>query len=519
MAIALALGTIFLIPFLFNYAVAWIMYYWGHWWEHDTQIPPEYPSFFPYLGSAIPFILDNQNFLKRATSISGKLTSARICFLGSDIYLFQDRETVARIWKQPLLGSPIEVYSYTLKNFFGMHDRALSSYRQDNSGPFTKPFPGTNVPSESRVDHITHKGFLRALSGPGLMPTTHRFMQGLERRFDDLHLSTEWTQYPSIVEFFQDIVGGSLLQAIFGPTLLHLNPTFIQDLWQFDNNVPRLARGMPAFILPKPYRTRQRLRDQLKNWYAYAREHFDESLVQTDGDGDPIWGSELMRYRQRTVLQVPNHDDESLASADLGLAWGSVGNTIPCAMMAIIHIFKDQSLLARVRLGLRDGYGEISGADVEPKRLTQDPLLSSIYAETLRLYVQCYFVVSSPLLDVSLGKWWFPKGNIGLVNSGISHMDKSFWNTKRGAYPVQSFWADRFLRDSSDPTSGPMNPDLENDASSSRNVGGGESSFSLDSLEGSWIPFGGGHAICPGRFLAKHAIIFYMRPNNESVRR
>lgn len=203
-----------------------------------------------------------------------------------------------------------------------MHWRALSTYREDNSGPYPKPYPGSNVPSESRVDHITHKGFLMAFSGPGLTPTTQRFMEGLEARLDDLLLSQEWTQFPDLVKFFQDVVGGSLVQAIFGPALLSINPTFLDDLWMFDNNVPWLARGVPRIILPGPYRIRQRLRNQLKNWYSYARKHFNKALIDINGDGDPIWGSELMRYRQRKVLKIPNHDDDSLASADLGLAWG-----------------------------------------------------------------------------------------------------------------------------------------------------------------------------------------------------
>ena len=239
-----------------------------------------------------------------------------------NLYLFQDRVTVARIWKQPSLGSPIAVYIYTLKNLFGMPQDGLSAYRNDNSGPYAKPYPGSDVVPEKRIDHITHKGFMRALSGQDLPPTTQRFMRALEGRLETLPLSQEWVRFPDLVKFFQGVVGSSLVQAVFGPTLLALNPTFIEDLFQFDSDVPWLARAVPSFLLPGPYRVRRRLRCQIKQWYAYAREHFDYSLINGDGDADPIWGSELIRYQKEKVLPVLDQDDESLASADLALAWG-----------------------------------------------------------------------------------------------------------------------------------------------------------------------------------------------------
>lgn len=67
--ISIMLGVLFLIPFLFNYGLAWVMYYWEYQKVKESQIPPEYPSFIPYLGAAIPFITDNRTFLKRVTLV------------------------------------------------------------------------------------------------------------------------------------------------------------------------------------------------------------------------------------------------------------------------------------------------------------------------------------------------------------------------------------------------------------------------------------------------------------------
>jgi hypothetical protein len=134
--------------------------------------------------------------------------------------------------------------------------------------------------------------------------------------------------------------------------------------------------------------------------------------------------------------------------------------------------------------------------DIEPGTFMKDVLVSSIYAETLRLYVKTYFMVSSPHKDVHLGKWLLPKSCIGLMNAGISQFDKSFWNERGGEHPVNSFWADRFIIDPTDPYSGPVAPlareypVTEASRASHRQTPEGRS-FTMEGTEGSWFPFGG----------------------------
>lgn len=87
-----------------------------------------------------------------------------------------------------------------------------------------------------------------------------------------------------------------------------------------------------------------------------------------------------------------------------------------------------------------------------------------------------------------------PKGAVGLVSSGILHKDKSFWNTKDGVHPVESFWAERFITDPKDPDSGPVRADVHDPIlrhERLEKIKDGKSSFSLKGLEASWMPYGG----------------------------
>ncbi|CAD6447907.1 65795566-4059-423b-9ce8-6320b22c028f [Sclerotinia trifoliorum] len=349
----------------------------------------------------------------------------------------------------------------------------------------------TNVLAKDRVDHITHQGFHRALSGPGLIPTSRRYVSALTVRLDEKRFSTNWAEMEDFSNFFRDVVSSSLIEFLYGPTMIRLNPEFMKELWGFDASVPWLARGVPSFIKPSAYKPRENCVAQLKLWYSYARKHFTKSSISPDGDGDPYWGSNLMRYRQEKLLAVKNHDDDALARMDLGLAWGSVGNTIPCAMLSAFHIFKGPVLLQRVRDEVKVSLGDLKLLEIDLNKFTKNPLLSSIYAETLRLYIKTYFMVSSPHVDVNLGKWTLSKGRIGLMN------------------------ADRFLTDPTDPESGPVtsliraSPDWVEPRREAYEKARqtNQPFFSLDGIEGAWFPYGGGYSTCPGRFLAKSVIL------------
>lgn len=209
-----------------------------------------------------------------------------------------------------------------------------------------------------------------------------------------------------------------------------------------------------------------------------------------------------------TLLKVDGQDDDSLARVDLGLAWASVGNVVPSSICAAFHVFKDPLLLARVRDAAEKHTRQTTGAEINIKALASDPLLLSVYAETLRLYIKVHAAFMSPHEDVTLGKWLLPKGGIAVISSEPAHMDATFWNTKNGKHPLHTFWADRFLVKDSDPSSGPILPEVRRTLSLARDSANDrdEPYFSTEGCEGSWIPYGGGHSMCPGRFFSKHVM-------------
>ena len=165
------------------------------------------------------------------------------------------------------------------------------------------------------------------------------------------------------------------------------------------------------------------------------------------------------------------------------------GNSIPGAFWMVAEVIRDPELLLSVRTTI-----EQSRVESEPGTLNFDfvklcgePLLQSIYAETLRLHVATFIFRGPDRKDLHLGDWRIPQDSALLVSSYSAQTDPKTWSASGDSYcpPANIFWAKRFLRKTAD-----------------KNV-----EFSLRGLSAAWIPYGGGQRICPGRHFAKQEMI------------
>ncbi|PSN67991.1 cytochrome P450 [Corynespora cassiicola Philippines] len=516
-SIKLGLGAIltFLAVSVIQYAVACQRYNHQHAQTSTLQQPPIYPTLFP-LTNIFHLLFNTQSLLERITTHNAHPTSTRLpLFPGTTLTLLQERPSITSLWHSSSVSSPINAFVFVLQHVFGMSEAALAPYRADDSGPFPRPHPKSGIEERNRVAYLVHRNMTTGMVGKGLGPARERLEGGVRRRVGEVlggGSEDGWVEREDLLRFVYEIVGLAVIEALCGPLLLECNPTFVEDFWVYDAKVPFMARAVPRWVMPKAYRARETLLKQLKNWYTTARSRFKKEGLGSDGDSS-AWGSEMMRERQEVLLKVDGQDDASVAAIDLGFIWASVSNVLNATTWATLHMFQDQGLLQQVRSSLDNIIiTDEASHEIPTASLEKDPLLSSIYAETLRFYGKSFLVVSSPHENIEVGgRWVLPKGEIGLVNSHCSHMDKTFWNTRNGKHPVDEFWAERFVQHPTDPDSGPVKPDLRSELKMEKNSEGGTRQegpfFSLDGLDSAWIPYGGGYKKCPGRFLAKSAIM------------
>lgn len=193
----------------------------------------------------------------------------------------------------------------------------------------------------------------------------------------------------------------------------------------------------------------------------------------------------------------------------------SVNNNVNYAgIWTIIEVFKDKTVLSRVRAELEaaEFTGTISYQVVD--RLLSLPLLHSVYAEVLRLRVEVQTVLQNDRDDIRINEWRFPMNSILFVPARPAHKDPDFWNTRDGEHPLDKFWADRFIAYSNDPRSGPrrrtnLARSANKQAQMSKVTGPGEAKYVSSGLANSFMPYGVGERVCPGRFYAKRQILAF----------
>lgn len=194
------------------------------------------------------------------------------------------------------------------------------------------------------------------------------------------------------------------------------------------------------------------------------------------------------------------------------------------SLWAVVEIFRDPVLLDRVRQEAEQCRSKEAAERLDIQLLSQSPLMQSIYAEVLRMRAHMFIVRVPEHKSLKVGEWRVEKGNTVFMSSTVAHMDEEVWNQGRNnEHPLRRFWADRFIKFEDDAESGPRrvrsqcparravasnNGADETNSNDEKSCARKNGEFAIKDVEGSWIPYGGGSRMCPGRHFAKRDIIF-----------
>ncbi|KAG4438382.1 hypothetical protein IFR05_006144 [Cadophora sp. M221] len=485
----------------------------------DDKPPPIMPYALPGIGNMLAFAFDTKSLLSTIIHQFGPNIPVQIRVLNIKLHFISGSESVLAIFRGSRDLTTAPASTLVLENAFGCPKSVRHVFERDNTGILAQPLEGTNpLEPHNRFFSLSHRTFHKHLSGTGLNELASRFMCCLETELTALDIGTEeWTTIPDFYNLIKQTVFKASTTAMCGPTLFALNPDFAGDFWEFDTHITKLFKNLPRWMIPKSFQVRDKLKASVMKWHSYAEEKFyrnDEALQNQEWE--ELYGAKLMRARYEDLMGIDGFNEDAYAAADLGMIWGANANIVPIIGWSMIDTLVRPTLLSQVREEISN-LTDPSTKGLNMPKLLASPLLQSIYSEELRLR-NGVIIQRVPVIDnFKIGNWKFPKGDMIITSSWHEQRDRSVWNegpVNGEVHSVEDFWAERFLVYPNDPNSGPAKPrrDTKTKAKpattdASINDADNQPRFNIDSVTGSYIPYGGGQKICPGRFYAKQEAI------------
>jgi hypothetical protein len=234
------------------------------------------------------------------------------------VFLYQDPITISRIWDVSHLLDFRPMAGHFFINVCGMSPESASLYSSDTTGTKADPVPQSaeaTVQHRHRVHRAIHESDRKGLAGRGLAPTFQAYRAAFDKVISEIS-TQEWIKMDDFWTFIQNTVGAAEIEALFGPSLLKLHPSFLRDFFDFDKLTPWLLKGLS---FSRVERIRETLLEDLRVWDKCVRL---QPPAENVFDGQTNWGSEWTQYRHETFPEF--FDANAMASHDLGVVWGFV---------------------------------------------------------------------------------------------------------------------------------------------------------------------------------------------------
>ncbi|KAF2832521.1 cytochrome P450 [Ophiobolus disseminans] len=260
-------------------------------------------------------------------------------------------------------------------------------------------------------------------------------------------------------------------EAIFGPQNPYRDP-IVAEAWKvFEAGFLTFSMfPMASILFPKLRR---------------ARETVAAAMTQYVHNGGHKSASGLVRMRYEHHHEQFGLSLEDFARGELGNTFAVLGNTTPCALWLLYHIFSDDQVLDDVRREIlalvheqhQDGDEIVHSVDLASIR-DLCPILLSTFQETMRFRA----VNPGPrvlLEDVHLdSRYVLKKGSMLMIPATVQHSDVTAWGDDVGVFDHMRF---------------------------TRKAGTGRKRPNRVAFR----VYGGGHVLCPGRHFASTEIMVF----------
>ncbi|KAK0650000.1 cytochrome P450 [Cercophora newfieldiana] len=460
---------------------------------------PELRGTIPYLSSTLLYMTDMRTFLDRARDM---LRTSRIMSLKlgpETLYIIKGAENVATMFKTTTTRtSPVGQRRFILriqKYLWGAVPADYAKFLNDTSGRAKVPLPGTeNTPESKRYWRILndklHDYFAISSETNALVAV---YQRELSKRLEQDFPTTEWTTI-MVYAFLQKYMASAATTTLLGPRILTVNPDFHNVLWTFDRFVASLVWGLPKWLTPRAWKTRDRLHAAVHRYLYPAVGEFAWDSDSATADWEPVFGSRVNREVIRWMREDGFAPQTIAGAISILFIFGVNGNTTPVAGWMLMETIQRPELLDRIREEVMGTYvtdPKTGERLIDVQKLLALPLLQSVYTESMRLHVSMN-VTREVVGPMSLEGHKLEIGALLQAPTEISHREESVWGVP--GHPASEFWAERHIKyvERVDEKDGTVKL---------------EPQFDMTGRQNDFFPYGGGAPVCPGRFFARQEMM------------
>ncbi|GAP85198.2 putative cytochrome P450 [Rosellinia necatrix] len=479
-------------------------------WHSSAPKPPQLSESIPFISNTIQYLTDAGRFIDRVTE---KLASSRSNIVRFHVglrpaYIVTGPKNVQTVLGSPELLDGNFLQLMLMDKHWGMTRAEIDKFARDKSGRGKTPVPGTaaDVPDGDRywlghdrlyAEYLSSRRHADALAGS----FQRLFAEQLDRRWQPTTTTTrgQWASV-ELSAVLREAMAESAVVSLFGSRVVELNPGLVARYWEFDHVAGRLAWGLPGFLQRRAVAARDRLHGMVRRHVDSAWACFDWDATPEDLAWEPHFGSRLSRETARW-LRDKGFSNHAAAGHTLATLFGLNGNTVPITTWAMIELVRDPELLRAVR----EEIGTVCEVDpgtgarhIDAQRLVNLPLMQSLYVELLRTHVS-FNVTRQATRPLAIEGYPIEKGALVQVCSRIEHYHKDVWGVE--GHPASEFWAYRHVKYVDD-------VQVEGQGQEQGQVKGAKKAqFVMKGRPSSFLPFGGGYVMCPGRHFAKQEIL------------
>ncbi|KAL2016802.1 hypothetical protein VTK56DRAFT_2971 [Thermocarpiscus australiensis] len=417
----------------------------------DAKEPPAILTGIPFLQPLVGMIREKSRFYVRLRDAYRlPIYTLRLPF--QRIYVVNATELIPVLQKQWRVISFASIAA-DAGNVVGMSKAAVEIMKRDLTSDhgFSTSWPKYIMPSMA--------------PGPDLDAINRRSIEIFAGEMEKLR--AQGTAKVGLWEWSRGIMVESTTEAVWGPQNPYRDPE-VAEAWRiFEAGFLTLSMfPLPSLFFPKLFR---------------AREVAAKAMIDYMRKGGHKTASGLVRKRVEHHGELFGLGVDDMGRGELGNSFAVLGNTTPCALWVLYHIFSDDKVLADIRREVSalvkeesaDGATTVSSIDLAGIK-DSCPILLSTFQETLRYRA----VNPGPrvlLEDVLLddGRILLKKGSMLMIPAPVQHTDEAAWGAD-----ARRFDHLRFVR------KGERRPNRV-----------------------AFRAFGGGHVLCPGRHFASTEIM------------